>query len=410
VFRRLRAASWQMLAVAGVVALVGTGCGTSTSPPKALGKPAHGPIVSLVMARNLNGGKPRGLTQYFAVKDRSVYAAAYLGDLHGATQLVMTWSRETATGLKVLFSKEVPVTSYGVAYTSAQVGSAAGKPGTLPPGTYQVSATVGGVTRDVYWTVFTPAHTTAADFASTTKPLEAGPSGSLPQYLPKVPCVAVQSSASMPSTTDVRLIVSAYCPQDRSNGPTRGIVVATMDHNAGEYLIGRMKLLPTGILTGSFNLNVCSLPGGSNRPGSPLYFATIIYYRGNSKNYSGSYLLPPAHLAPVVIISSSVPAAAQVFPGQKIVLHVTGSEPVAFGAEDPIRSITVTGPGENLVTSRRFTPDRHRAQCGAAPLRKTIKLSYIVPAGVHGPLTLTAMSVGLGGRVGRSTITFKVGS
>jgi hypothetical protein len=79
-----------MLAVAGAVALVGTGCGTSTSPPKALGKPAQGPIVSLVTALNLNGGKPRGLTQYFAVKDRSVYAAAYLGDLHGANQLVMT--------------------------------------------------------------------------------------------------------------------------------------------------------------------------------------------------------------------------------------------------------------------------------------------------------------------------------
>jgi hypothetical protein len=106
-----------------------------------------------------------------------------------------------------------------------------------------------------------------------------------------------------------------------------------------------------------------------------------------------------------------VPAAAQVFPGQKIVLHVTGSEPVAFGAEDPIRSITVTGPGEKVVTSRRFAPDRHRrAQCGTAPLRKTIKLSYVVPAGVHGPLTLTAMSVGTSGRVGRSTITFQVGS
>jgi hypothetical protein len=409
VFRRLRAARWQVLAVTAAAALAGTGCGTSTSPPKALGQAAQGPIVSLVTALNLNGGKPRGLTQYFAVKDRSVYAAAYLGNLHGATQLVMTWSRQTATGLKVLFSKEVPVSNYGVAYTSAQVPNApGGKPGTLPLGTYQVSATVAGVTRDVYWTVFTPAHTTAADFAATTRPLETGPSGSLPQYLPKVPCVAVQSSASMPSTTDVRLIVSAYCPQDHRNGPTRGIVVATMDHNAGEYLVGRMKLLPTGILTGSFNLNVCSLPGGSNRPGTPLYFASIVYYRGNSKNYSDSYLLPPAHLAPVVIISSSVPAGAQVYPGQKISLHVTGSEPVAFGAEDPVRSITVTAPGGKVVTSRRFDIDR-RGQCGTEQLRKTIKVSYVVPAGAHGPLTLTASSVGLSGRAGRTTITFRVG-
>ena len=405
-FRRLRAARWQVLAAAGVVALVCSGCGT-TSPPSPLGRPAHGPILSLVTALSLNGSKPRGLTQYFAVKDRSVYATAFLGDLHGATQLVMTWSKLTSRGLHVLFSKEVPVTSYGVAYTSAVVP---GRTATLPLGTYQVSASVDGVTRDVNWTVFTPAQTTAADFAKSTEPLQLGPSGSLPQFLPKVPCVQVQSSASMPTTTDVRLVVSAYCPQDHRNGPTRGIVVATMNHNAGEWLVGRMSLQSTGMLTGSFNLNVCKLPDGSNQPGTPLYFSSIIFYRGNSRNYSGSYLLPPAHLAPVVIISSSVPAGAQVYPGQKIVLHVTGSEPVAFGAEDPVRTIVVTGPAGQVVTSRQFRTGRHRDKCGTQPLRKTIRLTYVVPAGAHGPLTLTATAVGLEHHFGRSTITFKVGA
>jgi hypothetical protein len=402
VFRRLRAARWQVLAAAGVVALVCSGCGT-TSPPKPLGQPAHGPILSLVTALSLNGPKPRGLTQYFAVKDRSVYATAFLGDLHGATQLVMTWSRLTSRGPHVLFSKEVPVTSYGVAYTSAVVP---GRTATLPLGTYQVSASVDGVTRNVNWTVFTPAHTTAADFTTTTEPLQLGPSGSLPQFLPKVPCVQVQSSASMPTTTNVRLVVSAYCPQDRRNGPTRGIVVATMNHNAGEWLVGRMSLQPTGMLTGSFNLK---LPDGSNRPGAPLYFSSIIFYRGNSRNFSDSYLLPPAHLAPVVIISSSVPAGAQVYPGQKIVLHVTGSEPVAFGAEDPVRTIVVTGPAGQVVTSRQFRTGRHRDKCGTEQLRRTIRLTYVVPAGAHGPLTLTATSMGLEHHVGRSTITFKAG-
>ena len=97
-FRRLRAAGWQVLAAAGAVALVCTGCG-ATSPPKPLGKAAQGPILSLVTSLKLNGYKPRGITQYFAVKDRSVYTAAFLGDLHGATQLVMTWSRLTSKGL-----------------------------------------------------------------------------------------------------------------------------------------------------------------------------------------------------------------------------------------------------------------------------------------------------------------------
>lgn len=402
-FRRLRTARWQVLAAAAAAALVCTGCGT-TSPPKALGKPAQGPILSLVTALKLNGYKPRGITQYFAVKDRSVYAAAFLGDLHGATQLVMTWSRVTSKGLHVLFSKEVPVTSYSVAYTSAVT------PGTLPMGTYQVSASVDGVTRNVYWTVFTPARTTAADLAKTTVPMRPGPSGSLPQFRPKVPCVQVQSSASMPSTTEVRLVVSAYCPQDRRSGPSRGIVVATMNRNAGEWLVGRMNLRATGVLTGSFNLNVCKLPGGSNEPGAALYFSSIVFYRGTSKTYPATYVLPPAHLPPVVIISSSVPAGAQVFPGEKIVLHVTGSEPVSFGAELPIRSINVTGPAGKALTSRRFTAERHHGQCGTMKLRKTIKLTYVVPSGAHGPLTLAATAMGLERRIGRSTITFQAGS
>lgn len=405
-FRRLRAARWQVLAAAGAVALVCSGCGT-TSPPKPLGRPAQGPILSLVTSLNITGGRPHDLTQYFPIRDkgaaRSIYATVYLGDLHGGTQLVMTWSRLTSRGLDVLFSKEVPVSSYGVAYTSGVT------PGTLPPGTYQVSASVDGVTRDVYWTVFTPPGTTAADFAKTTEPLRLGPSGSLPQFLPQVPCVQVQSSTSMPTTTDVRLVVSAYCPQDHRNGPTRGIVVATMNHNAGEWLVGRMSLQPTGMLTGSFNLNVCNLPDGSNEPGTPLYFSSIIFYRGTSRNYSTSYLLPPAHLPPVVIISSSVPAGAQVYPGEKIVLHVTGSEPVAFGAEDPVRTIVVTGPGGNVVTSRQFRPAGHRDKCGTQQLRKTIRLTYVVPAGAHGPLTLAATAIGLEHHFGRSTITFKAG-
>ncbi len=104
-FRRLRAARWQVLAAAGAVALVCTGCG-APGAPRALGKPAQGPILSLVTALKLNGYKPRGITQYFAVKDRSVYAAAaFLGDLHGATQMVTTWSRLTSRACNVPFTE-----------------------------------------------------------------------------------------------------------------------------------------------------------------------------------------------------------------------------------------------------------------------------------------------------------------
>lgn len=397
-FRRLRAVRWQVFAAVGALALVCTGCG-STSPPRPLGEPARGPILSVVTAQVLQDGRPHGLTQYFAIKTRTVYGAVFLGDLHGATQLVMTWSKLTAHGLQVLFSKEVPVTSNGIAYTSAVT------PGTLPTGTYNVSASVAGVTRSVYWSVFTPRGLTAAAFAKTAVPLRPGSSGSLPQLVPKIACDQVQSSVSMPSTTDVRLVVSAYCPQDSSTGPTRGVLLATMDRGAGDWLVGRLGLQHTGMLTGTFNLDVCDLPGGSNQPGTALRYSSVIYYRGSAREFSGIYHLPPAHLPPVVFIGSSVPAGAQVYPGQKIVLHVSAAEPVSFGSELPVKSIIVTDSSGHIVKKQGFL--RAKAErCGTQQFRREIRLTYTVPAGVHGPLTLTATANGVPDQVGQATITF----
>lgn len=399
-FRRVRAARWQVVAAFGALVLACAGCGSLTSPPKALGKPAHGPILSLVTAQRVQDGRPRGLTQYFPIKTRAVYAAAFLGDLHGATQLVMTWSRQSDHGLRVMFTRQVPVTSGTIAYTTAVT------PGTLPPGTYQVSASVNGVTRSVVWTVFTPRGMTPAEFAKSAAPLRLGASGTLPQFRPKVPCSEVQSSAWMPSTTDVRLLVSAYCPQNSRTGPTRGVLIATMSHKAGEFLVGSLTRQRNGTLTGSFNLDVCKLQGGSNMPGAALYYSSIIYYRGTSRGYSGKYVLPPAHHPPVVSISSSVPPGAQVFPGEKIVLHVTAREPGSFGAELPIKSILVSDSTGATVKQRQFHQVKP-VHCGTEALSRTIRFTYVVPAGAHGPLTLTALAAGVPDQLGKATITFK---
>jgi hypothetical protein len=393
---------WQ--ALAGIAALVAVcaGCGSagSTAAPPPLGRPTYGPILNMVTAVQMIGGRPRGLTQYFAVKNRRVYAVAFLGDLHGATQMTMTWSRLTGHGLQPLFSKQVPVTSYGLAYTAGQTA------GTLPVGTYQVSATVGGATRSVDWTVFTPAGTTGTNFAHTASTLRPGVSGSTPQSIPKIPCQQVLSTVSMPSTTNVRVVLSAYCPQDRRTGPTRAALIATMDRNAGEWLVGTLHLQHDGMLTGSFSLDVCSLPGGTNRPGNSLFYSSVVYYNGLARNFSGSYVLPPAHLAPVVIIKSSVPAGARVHPGENIVLHVTAAEPATFGPEVAIRSIRITGPAGEVVKFRRF----HKAPqgCDVAWLRRTIRVTYTVPAGAPKTLTLTASAIGAPSRTGTGTISFPV--
>jgi hypothetical protein len=396
---RRRPARWPALAGLAVLARACAACGTTDAPPP-LGQRTRGPILNVVTSEYLNGSQPRGVSQYFAVRTRTIYASVMVGDLHGATQAVITWSRLTARGPQKLFSRELPVTNYGLAYLTAVT------PGTIPVGTYQVSASVDGETRSVDWTVFTPPQTTAANFSRSAAALRPGSSGSFPQQIPNVPCTQMDSSVSMPSTTDVRLILSAYCPQDNRNGPSRGVVIATMKRTAGEWLVGALHLEHDGMLTGSFRLNLCQLPGGSNEPEGAFFYSSIIYYRGISRNFSGEFLLPPAHLAPAVTIRSSVPAGSAVRPGQKIVLDVTAAEPTSLGPELAIGSITVTGPAGHVVEARKYSARPSR--CDAGRLSRTLRVTYTVPAGAAGPLTLTAASAGLPGPPGTASVSFRV--
>ena len=397
-------------ALAALATLAGCGSASDSSAPPPLGRPAYGPILDVVTSQLLVNGRPRGLTQNFPVRARTVYATVLLGDLHGATQMTMTWSRITSHGLQQLFSKQVPVTSYGLAYTAADVT------GSLLLGTYQVSATVGGTTRSVEWGAYLPADATAADFAHMAGALRPGPSGLTPQPIPKLACQQVLSTISMPSTTTLRIVTSAYCPQDQRTGPTRGALIATMDRQAGMWLIGSMHLQDSGMLTGSFSLNVCKLPGGSNHPGQELFFSSVVYYNGQPRNFTGEYVLPAARQAPVVSVTSTVPAGATVHPGEKITLHVTAAEPARLGPEVAVRSIRITGPGGQVVKFRRFP--KAPQGCDVASLRRTISFTYTVPAstgpasagraGAPKTLTLTASAIGAAPRTGTATISFLV--
>jgi len=413
---RVRPGIAAFAALAALAALAGCGSAADTSAPPPLGRPAYGAILDMVTSQQLVNGRPRGLIEDFPVKTRTVYTTVFLGDLHGATQMTMTWSRLTSDGLQELFSRQVPVTSYGLAFSAADTS------GTLPLGTYQVTATVGGTTRSVEWGVYTPASTAAtaatavADVAHMAGALRPGPSGLARQPIPKIACQQVLTTISMPSTTTVRLDMSAYCPQDRRTGPTRGALIATMERQAGMWLIGSMHLAQSGLLTGSFALNVCKLPGGSNQPGQALYYSSVVYYNGQPRNFTGEYVLPAAHATPVVSFASTVPAGTTVHPGEKIILHVTAAEPARLGPEVAIRSIRISGPGGQVVKFRRFA--KAPQGCDVAWLRRTISFTYTVPAstgpagtgpaGTPKTVTLTASAVGAAARTGTATISFPV--
>jgi hypothetical protein len=379
------------------VAVVCAGCGTSAPSP--LGSPVRGPIQTLVTVRSVDAvGNPVGVTSYYPATSHTATAVALLGKLDGPQNLVMTWSRLTSAGPQVLFSQQMTVTSFGRAYSTAVTR------GTLPFGTYEVSASVAGVTRTTEWAVFAPAKTTVTQFRKTSVPLTAGRSAALPE--PSTPphlCNAQEAIASMPSPTDVDLNVSAVCPDTGENKVTRGALLATMGRNGGVRLIGMMKMEPGGVIAGNFRVNLCALPGGSDLPGAKLAITTIVYYLGGTRDFTFLAGLPPDQSGPNVSITSSVPAGAPVHPGEKIILRVTATEPNRLGPQVGIKDISLDGPS-GLIKLAKYK----RTLTGCSSLRgdRIMKVTYIVPASAAKVIKLVGSATDYPGRTATAAISF----
>ncbi len=379
------------------VALVCAGCGTSAPSP--LGSPVRGPIQTLVTVRSVDAvGNPVGVTSYYPATSHTATAVALLGKLDGPQHLVMTWSRLTSAGPQVLFSQQMTVTSFGRAYSTAVTR------GTLPFGTYEVSASVAGVTRTTEWAVFAPAKTTVTQFRKTSVPLTAGHSAALPQ--PSTPphlCNAQEAIASMPSPTDVDLNVSAVCPDTGENKVTRGALLATMGRNGGVRLIGMMKMEPGGVIAGNFRFNLCALPGGSDLPGAKLAITTIVYYLGGTRDFTFLAGLPPDQSGPNVSITSNVPPGAPVHPGEKIILRVTATEPNRLGPQIGIKDVSLDGPS-GLIKLAKYK----RKLTGCSSLRgdRIMKVTYIVPASAAKVIKLVGSATDYPGRTATAAISF----
>jgi hypothetical protein len=391
------------------VALVLAACGSTTPPPPAA-RAVKGTVLTLVTTSSIGpSGQPTGISQYFPVEYRrgsrmiqvrSVTAVALVGWLAHPATLVMTWSRLTSTGPQLLFTRQMTVTSDGLAYSTARTA------GTFPFGIYQVAASIGTSRRATSWTIYTPARTTTAEFIRSQKPLTPGPSGAFPE-LPPPPelCSEMQSIVSMPSVDDVHISVAAYCPQTGTGGPVRGAEMATMNRDDGLQLIGRLHLQPGGMLTGNFILNVCKLPESSDLPGAALYLSSLIYFHGGTRDFVGYFSLPAVHSEPRVTFRSSVPPGTPVHPGERITLHITGTEPGGLGPQTGVRFLRLNGPFGRIASRSFGIP---APGCDNSRLRRQMAISYRVPANAPKVLTLIAVVSDGPNRGSTQTIKFPV--
>jgi hypothetical protein len=381
------------------VAVACVGCGATSAPPP-VGSVIGGPIQILVTAPSIDTlGNPVGVTSFYRPQSRAVVAVAALGRLNGPQALVMTWSRLTGNGAQTLFSQHITVTSYGRAYSTALAH------GAIPYGAYEVSVSVAGVTRTTEWAVYKPRRQSAVTTsAKTTASLTPGPAAALPEPINRSrTCQWQDVIAAMPTPTDLDLDVSAYCPESRQNGPTRGAILATMSKTSGEDLIGMMHLEPGGVIAGDFRFNVCTLPSGSDIPGAKLGITTIIYYQGTSRSFTFAAGLPGDLLGPQVSISSSVPPGTQVHPGEKIKLQVTATEPDRLGAQIGIANIRVAGP-DGRIKFKRYR--RVRTGCAKSRADRVLELTYRVPANAPKVIKIVAVTSDFPGAKAAAEVSF----
>ena len=384
-------------------AAVALGCAacSSVSAPAPLGRDVGGPILTIVTSVRANPqGAPVGLTQYFPTTSRSVAGVVELGKLASGTQVTLSWSRLSPSGsAQQIFSKTLPASSYGFADSSVV------STGPMQVGIYRFSATIGSVTKNADWNVYLPPHTAVADAKHTSDTLKLGPTVShAAPPTPQNPCNHLRSIVTMPNPEHVHLSVAAYCPQTKGSGPVRGAELATMSKLDGNYLIGSLHRLKSGMITGNFVINVCKLPGGTDLPKSVLYVSTLILYGGYSRNFAGGYPLPAPHGLPNVTITSSVPPGTPVYPGEVITLKVTGADPTTLGPQLGIRMLRLYGPS-GRIRSKSY---RAASGCDSSALTRTMTVKYTVPGTTGKVLTLKGAASSVPGHSGILEISFPV--
>jgi hypothetical protein len=386
----------------------------STPPKSAVSTPVSGPILALVTAASVDAaGQPSGVSQAFAPSQPQVTALVVLGRLGTATDLAVTWSQVTAQGSQPLFTQHIAVADLDRAFSTAL------SRGVLASGIYQVSASIGAVTTSTAWIV-TPAATNATLSPSLSTPTGAtvpttaragaparpanldafseqagssapqpptsGPSGAIPP--PRSPLVGctLGSMASMNNPDRVSLYMFANCPP-----PGPGVTYSGSDFAAMQ---GPLRLLgPLRFGSGwgdtALQVNVCSLPAGSDLPGAVLTYDTVVYKPTPTENLTNHFTLPADDAAPVVTAGSTPPHGTKVQAGQTIRVHITATEPTNLGPQEGIHDIDLSGPA-GLMDAAVY--GNHPTVCDKSRFTKTLTTTYTVPANPPPVIHLSAIA------------------
>ncbi len=183
----------------------------------------------------------------------------------------------------------------------------------------------------------------------------------------------------------------AYCSGFDPGASYSGDVYATMDPAADWALIGHLTPEKSGRLTllrGSFDIQYCSLPGGSDLPGADFRYKLVVTKPAHYE-FPYQYTLPDDKAPPVLSVGSTPPHGTKVHPGEVIKVHITATEPTDQGPQEGIQDIQLLGP-DGLVDSAQY--GNHPTACDLSRLTKTFTTTYTVPNNPPPVIRLTAVA------------------
>jgi len=168
-------------------------------------------------------------------------------------------------------------------------------------------------------------------------------------------------------------------------------VYATMDPAVDWALIGHLRPQESGrstLLRGSFYVQYCSLPGGSDLPGADFRYKLVVNKPAHYE-FPFQYTLPDDKTPPVLSVGSTPPHGSKVHPGEVIKVHITATEPTDRGPQEGIQDIQLLGPA-GLVDSAQY--GNHPTACDLSRLTKTFTTTYTVPNNPPPVIHLTAVA------------------
>jgi hypothetical protein len=168
-----------------------------------------------------------------------------------------------------------------------------------------------------------------------------------------------------------------------------GSMFATMASSL--RLVGHLDFDGKDQLSGTFDeVDLCSLPGGSDLPGAKLTYEAVVYVPGPTREFVDHDTLEPIHGLPPLLTGGSNPAhGTLVHAGQTISVHITATEPTDDGPQEGIHDIQLTGP-DGLIKSQDY--GTHPVACDTSRLRKTLTANYTVPDNPPAVIHLTAIA------------------